>query len=160
MILQMIPQLYRKENAEEANSIPAKYIVGYHDIPDKDLTAYPLISTSISAKDVDYDLIVYDTYDYLDKLIGFKLSDIFYAIFYQYYETKSDERALRLAKYFKYGTDKEREIWMLRYGFSFEEIEWVSECIDSIDETEIKFNDKINALDEAQLKAIEQYVHK
>ena len=25
-------QLYRKRNAEEANSIPAKYIVGYHDI--------------------------------------------------------------------------------------------------------------------------------
>lgn len=105
------------------------------------------------------DLIVYDTYDYLDKLIGFKLSDIFYAIFYQYYEATSDERALRLAKYFKYGTDKEREIWMLRYGFSFEEIEWASECVDSIDETEIKFNDKINALDDAQLKSIEQYVH-
>ena len=124
-----------------------------------DLSAYPLVSTSIAAKDVDYDLIVYDTYDYLDKLIGFKLSDIFYAIFYQYYEATSDERALRLAKYFKYGTDKEREIWMLRYGFSFEEIEWVSECVDSIDETEIKFNDKINALDDAQLKSIEQYVH-
>lgn len=74
-------------------------------------------------------------------------------------EATSDERALRLAKYFKYGTDKEREIWMLRYGFSFEEIEWVSECVDSIDETEIKFNDKINALDDAQLKSIEQYVH-
>lgn len=29
----------------------------------------------------------------------------------------------------------------------------------SIDETEIKFNDKINALDDAQLKSIEQYVH-
>lgn len=82
-----------------------------------------------------------------------------HAIFYQYYEATSDERALRLAKYFKYGTDKEREIWMLRYGFSFEEIEWVSECVDSIDETEIKFNDKINALDDAQLKSIEQYVH-
>lgn len=48
---------------------------------------------------------------------------------------------------------------MLRYGFSFEEIEWASECVDSIDETEIKFNDKINALDDAQLKSIEQYVH-
>ena len=80
-------------------------------------------------------------------------------IFYQYYEATSDERALRLAKYFKYGTDKEREIWMLRYGFSFEEIEWVSECIDFIDETEIKFNDRINALNEAQLQVIEQYVH-
>lgn len=66
---------------------------------------------------------------------------------------------MRLAKYFKYGTDKEREIWMLRYGFSFEETELVSECIDFIDETEIKFNDRINALNEAQLQVIEQYVH-
>ena len=64
-----------------------------------------------------------------------------------------------IAKYFKYGTDKEREIWMLRYGFSFEETELVSECIDFIDETEIKFNDRINALNEAQLQVIEQYVH-
>ena len=63
------------------------------------------------------------------------------------------------AYYFKYGTDKEREIWMLRYGFSFEETELVSECIDFIDETEIKFNDRINALNEAQLQVIEQYVH-
>ena len=62
-------------------------------------------------------------------------------------------------QYFKYGTDKEREIWMLRYGFSFEETELVSECIDFIDETEIKFNDRINALNEAQLQVIEQYVH-
>ena len=66
---------------------------------------------------------------------------------------------MRLAKYFEYGTDKEREIWMLRYGFSFEETELVSECIDFIDETEIKFNDRINALNEAQLQVIEQYVH-
>ena len=146
-------ELYTHNNQDGHLNDCLGSIVGYHDIPDKDLTAYPLVSTSIAAKDVDYDLIVYDTYDYLDKLIGFKLSDIFYAIFYQYYEATSDERALRLAKYFKYGTDKEREIWMLRYGFSFEEIEWVSECVDSIDETEIKFNDKIHALDDAQLKA-------
>lgn len=158
-LIETMGLFFKNPSPDTLQGIPAKYIVGYHDIPDKDLTAYPLVSTSIAAKDVDYDLIVYDTYDYLDKLIGFKLSDIFYAIFYQYYEATSDERALRLAKYFKYGTDKEREIWMLRYGFSFEEIEWVSECVDSIDETEIKFNDKINALDDAQLKSIEQYVH-
>lgn len=128
----------------------AKYVFAHPFIsnPEAQLERNGIIDTQSAA-----------TYDYLDKLIGFKLSDIFYAIFYQYYEATSDERALRLAKYFKYGTDKEREIWMLRYGFSFEEIEWVSECVDSIDETEIKFNDKINALDDAQLKSIEQYVH-
>ena len=137
----------------------ARYLVGCHDIPDKNLTPYPLISSNMAAKDVDYDLIVYDTYDYLDKLIGFKLSDIFYAIFHQYYEKTKEENALKLAKYFKYGTDKEREIWMLRYGLTFEEIEWADECIDSIDESEIKFNNKIRELDDSKLKTIEQYIY-
>ena len=64
---------------------------------------------------------------------------------------------------FLYGKEiqaqKLKKVWMLRYGFSFEETELVSECIDFIDETEIKFNDRINALNEAQLQVIEQYVH-
>ena len=104
-------------------------------------------------------MIVYDTYDYLDKLIGFKLSDIFYAMFHQFYEKTNDENALKLAKYFKYGTDKEREIWMLRYGLTFEDIEWADQCIDSIDESEIRFNDKVLELDDLQKRAIEQYLH-
>ena len=152
-------KLYKQGKIDEANNLKAKYLVGCHDLPDKTLTPYPLISSNMSAKDVDYDLIVYDTYDYLDKLIGFKLSDIFYATFHQYYEKTQDENALKLAKYFKYGTDKEREIWMLRYGLTFEEIEWANECIDSIDENEIVFNNKIDELDESQLKTIEQYIY-
>lgn len=152
-------KLYKQGKIDEANSLKAKYLVGCHDIPDKGLTPYPLISSNMSAKDVDYDLIVYDTYDYLDKLIGFKLSDIFYAIFHQYYEKTQDQKALKLAKYFKYGTDKEREIWMLRYGLTFEDIEWASDCIDSIDESEIVFNKKVDDLDESQLKSIEQKLH-
>ncbi|MGN0005389.1 MAG: DEAD/DEAH box helicase [Candidatus Gastranaerophilaceae bacterium] len=151
-------KLYKQGKIDEANDLKAKYLVGCHDIPDKSLTPYPLISSNMAAKDVDYDLIVYDTYDYLDKLIGFKLSDIFYAIFHQYYEKTQDQNALKLAKYFKYGTDKEREIWMLRYGLTFEEIEWAADCIDSIDESEIVFNKKVNDLDESQLKSIEQYL--
>lgn len=152
-------KLYKQGNFDAANNLKAKYLVGYHDIPDKNLTPYPLISSNMLAKDVDYDLIVYDTYDYLDKLIGFKLSDIFYATFHQYYEKTKDENALRLAKYFKYGTDKEREIWMLRYGLTFEDIEWVADCIDSIDESEIVFNNKLFELNESQLKIIEQYIY-
>lgn len=152
-------KLYKQGKIDEANKLKARYLVGCHDIPDKNLTPYPLISSNMAAKDVDYDLIVYDTYDYLDKLIGFKLSDIFYAIFHQYYEKTKEENALKLAKYFKYGTDKEREIWMLRYGLTFEEIEWADECIDFIDESEIKFNNKIRELDESKLKTIEQYIY-
>ena len=50
--------------------------------------------------------------DFLDKLIGFKLSDLFYAVFHQYYLAYQDDRAERLAKYIKYGTEDSTEIWM------------------------------------------------
>lgn len=97
-------------------------------------------------------------YDFLDKLIGFKLSDLFYAIFHQYYLAYQDNRAERLAKYIKYGTEDSTEIWMLRYGFSFEEIEWLKPCVESIDQTEIRFNGEIESLDDFQRSSIAQYL--
>ena len=152
-------KLYDEGRSKEADSLKAKYLAGFRDIPNKALIAYPLISATIPAKDVDYDRIVYDTYDYLDKLIGFKLSDIFYAMFYKYYEKTQNDKALKVAKYIKYGTAHEREIWMLRYGLSFEDIEWASTCINKIDEREILFNEKIQDLDSAQLNILKPFLH-
>ena len=153
-------RLNKEGKKNEADKLNAKFMYGCHDLPDKKLKSYPLVSTKTYAKDVDYDLIVYDTYDYLDKLIGFKLSDIFYAMFHQYYKVTNDSRAEKLAKYFKYGTDKKDEIWMLRYGFTFDDIEWVEPYIDSIDENEIVFSDKIAELDDIKSKVIEKYIYK
>lgn len=150
--------LSRNGRQEDSNNLEAKYIAGYHDIPDKNLSRFPLFSSNTKGKDVDYDRIVYDTYDFLDKLIGFKLSDLFYAIFNQYYITYEDNRAERLAKYIKYGTENATEIWLLRYGFSFEEIEWLKPCVESVDQTEIRFNEKINELDEFKKNIISKYV--
>lgn len=67
------------------NGLYANFLTGYADLPNKNLKNYSIFGfNQIKAQDVDYDRIVFDTYDYLDKLIGFRLSDIFYAIFYQY----------------------------------------------------------------------------
>lgn len=150
--------LSQSGSQEASDNLEAKYIAGYHDIPDKNLSRFPLFSNNTKGKDVDYDRIVYDTYDFLDKLIGFKLSDLFYAIFHQYYITYEDNRAERLAKYIKYGTESATEIWLLRYGFSFEEIEWLKSCVESVDQTEIRFNEKINELDELKKNIISKYV--
>lgn len=141
-----------------ADNLTVKYIAGYSDIPDKALRPFPLFSTEIKGKDVDYDRIVYDTYDFLDKLIGFKLSDLFYATFHQYYLTYGDNRAERLAKYIKYGTEDLTEIWMLRYGFTFEEIEWLKPCVASIDQIEIKFNENIKNLSDEQKHIISKFI--
>jgi hypothetical protein len=144
--------------ASEKSKLTAAFLRGYSDIPDKTLSNFSFLH-DIPAEQVDYDRIIYDTYDYLDKLIGFKLSDIFYAIFHQYYESSKDARALRLAKYIRYGTDTEREIWMLRYGLTFEDIEWAAPCIESIGEQEIVFNEKYDGLTDEQLAVLERFHH-
>ena len=127
------------------NALEAKFITGFDDLPNKKLRAYSIFEKGTKAKDVDYDRIVYDTYDYIDKLIGFKLSDIFYAAFYLYYEKTEDERALSLAKYVKYGTDNERYIWMIRYGMTFEDIELLDKHIENINEKGIVFKQSISS---------------
>lgn len=150
--------LSRAGQQDRADSLTVRYIAGYSDIPNKELRTFPLFPAATKGKDVDYDRIVYDTYDFLDKLIGFKLNDLFYAIFHQYYLAYQDDRAERLAKYIKYGTEDSTEIWMLRYGFSFEEIEWLKPCVEYIDQTEIKFNEKIENLSDTQKSSISKFI--
>lgn len=149
----------RRKHPERVNQIAAKYMVGYNDIPNKNLPNYPKIPNTILAKNVDYDTIVFDTYDFLDKLIGFKLSDLYYAIFSEYYISTNDQRAQKLANYMKFGTADSKEIWMLRYGFNFEDIEWLKQYVRDINEEEILFNDSIGELDTDKMAIIERYVH-
>ena len=72
-------------------------------------------------------------YDFLDKLIGFKLSDIFYAAFKINFENTHDKRSLTFANLIKYGTSNEKEILMLRYGLSLDDISVLEPYILSID---------------------------
>ena len=126
-------------------------------MPNKKLKRYSLFS-DLPVDMVDYDRVVYDTYDFLDKLIGFKLSDVFYAVFYQHYTRTNNELSLKMSNFVKYGTDDETEIWLLKYGFSFEDIEWIIKCINKIDEQEIVFNENIETLNEFQLSLIERFL--
>lgn len=140
------------------NALEAKFITGFDDLPNKKLRAYSIFEKGTKAKDVDYDRIVYDTYDYIDKLIGFKLSDVFYAAFYLYYEKTKDERALSLAKYVKYGTDNERYIWMIRYGMTFEDIELLDKHIENLNEQGIVFKQSISSIPEDKKQSIIRYL--
>lgn len=148
----------REYQGKDTNEILANYLVGYHDIPDKTLKRYPLFNGKTLARDVDYDTIICDTYDYLDKLIGFKLSDIYYAILDKYNQSNDDKRALTLAKYIKYGTDNERYIWMLRYGMSYEDIEVLDKYIEEIDEEEIVFKPSITEVSEEDKAVVERFI--
>ena len=47
---------------------------------------------------------------------------------------------------------------MLRYGFDFEDHEWLKKCISNISEQKIEFNENIATLTPEQYKLIERYL--
>ena len=48
---------------------------------------------------------------------------------------------------------------MLRYGLSFEDMEWAAPCIENINEEEIVFNEEIANLEDEQKAIISPYVY-
>lgn len=136
----------------------AKFTFGYHDLPDKQLNVFSLFDKGTKGRNVDYDVIVADTYDYLDKLLGNKLSDIYYAAFHIYYLKNKDENAEKMALLFKYGTTNERHIMMMRYGLTFEDIENLEEYIIDIDQNQIAINPRVMELPEEKRKCLERYM--
>lgn len=141
------------------DTLPAAFTTECNDIPNKKLNVYSMFAQeNVKAKDVDYDRIVFDTYDYLDKIIGFKLSDVFVAAFEEYYNSTNDIRAKKMSLLIKYGTIEEKEIWMLRYGFAFEDIEWLVDYIEKINQEEIIFKSEVEELPIEKIRLIERYL--
>ena len=105
-----------------------------------------------------YDRLVYDTYDYLDKVISLSLSAPICAALLLYYENTGDSRAKVLANYIKYGTNEEKEIMLLKYGFSIDDFSWLKKCVLEIDEQGIKFNEYVITLTSSQYDSIARYV--
>lgn len=99
----------------------------------------------------------FDTYDYIDKLLGFRLGDVFYATFYKYGENSSSELSFKMSNYIKYGTNNEKEIWILRYGFDFEDMDWLYNNIELIDEHGIKLVNNAN-LTEEQYNKVRHFI--
>ena len=107
---------------------------------------------------VDYDKVVYDTYDYIDKTLGFYMSDKLYAAFMKYYEATTDERARKMAMMYKYGTYDERTIMLLRYGLSFDDIEELGEYVESVDEMCVTVKPEFAQLSEEKRRPLMRYV--
>lgn len=126
-------------------------------IPNEKLSVYGMFDYSVGIGEAGYDRVMYDTYDYIDKVWGFCLADVFYAAFDLFDVVKDDARAKTMCKYIRYATINETEIWLLRYGFSFEEIEWIKPLVRDIGEAQIVFGD-ISQLEEDQLAVIARYL--
>lgn len=144
---------------QSTDHLLARFSQKYEELPNNKLfKTIPLFPKEFKAKDVDYDIITYDTYDYLDKLIGLYLVDIFYAAFIKYNERCQDERAVKMANLIKFGTYNPKYIWMLRYGMSFEDIEVLEDYIESIDEQGIIVNQAFANLSEKARDCIKRFV--
>ena len=55
-------------------------------------------------------------------------------------------------------TNDDKEIWLLRYGFAFEDISWLKAYVLDIDENSISFSDTIFNLDDEKKETIGRYI--
>ena len=63
-----------------------------------------------------------------------------------------------MCNYIRYGTNDSIEIWLLRYGFAFEDIAWIKDYVESISEQEIVFKPEVHQLPEERILIIERYI--
>lgn len=149
-----------KEQAIRLKSqIPLRYSQIASVLPNKKAKALPLFDKGALLKDFSYDRLVYDTYDYIDKVVSQSLSQPLSAAFQIYYEKTGDNRALAMKNYIKYGTNDDVEIWLQKYGFGFEDIEWIKEYVVCIDEKEIVFKPDVKLLPKHKFSKIERYFY-
>ena len=146
------------ELKEKLGRMTLLYSQGAFSIPNKHKGKFSLFNKNTPIDQCDYDRIVYDTYDYLDKVISLSLVDPINAALEIYYQDTKDLKAKALQNYIRFGTNSPYEILLLRYGFDFEDYNWIMPCIDSISEEEIVFNENIKSLNEEQFKQIERYL--
>lgn len=149
------------EYNKQLDSTKIRYSCIAEPLPNRKLTkSVSLFKRNLSVKYIDFDLIVYDTYDYIDKVISLSLKDPLSAAFLLYYEKYADMRALHLSNYIAYGTNNQTEIWLLRYGFTFDEIEWILPLIENINEQEIIFNKSLISIldDDYKMAVLERYI--
>jgi len=113
-------------------------------LPKSTLTKkYSLFDQNTFAKNVSYDAIVFDTYDYFDKVISFSLSDVFIAAFKIYQEHTQDERAKKMIELLRFGTNNTDHIFLLRYGIPPENVTEISPYVQSINEESIIFKNEL-----------------
>jgi hypothetical protein len=121
--------------------LPVRYSAIPFPLPD---SSQPQLNRfkGIAADKLRYDLLVYDSYDYLDKVVSFSLADIFVAAFEEYYSWSGDQRAKVFAEYMRYGTNDPVAILLIRYGFPPEEVLSLSRAVEHIDEERVVFSDE------------------
>jgi polyhydroxyalkanoate synthesis regulator phasin len=151
-------ELSQEKANEQVDALKVRFSQAPTSLPNVNARRYSDFKENTAVLELDYDTLVFDTYDYIDKVISLSLSDPLCAAFILYYERVGDTRAATMCNYIRYGTNDEMEIWLLRYGFAFEDIAWIKQYIRHIDEQRIEFFPSVLDIGVEQLKVIERYL--
>ncbi len=151
-------ELTESEASKEISKIKVRYSPIAASIPNSKLKGARLFGEYESVNKLDYDIVIYDTYDYLDKVISLSMNDPISAALELHFEKTKDVRAIYLQNYLRYGTNDEMEIWLTKYGFSFEDISWLKDHVDMVDSSRITFKESIDSLSSEQKELISRYV--
>lgn len=127
-------------------------------LPKSTLTRkFSIFNLDTLAKDVSYDAIVFDTYDYFDQVISFSLSDTFIAAFKIYQEHTQDIRAEKMIELLRFGTNNTNLMLLMRYGFPPENVLEINHYIQFIDEKNIIFKKEIDEAPTHILNLVDWY---
>ena len=144
---------------DEARTSFARFSQPANKLPDSSLVnSFSLFKSDVRVKDVSYDAIVFDTYDYMDTVISFSLSDVLMGAFSIYHNFTKDNNALKMIELLKYGTNDTTHTLLLRYGFPPDEIKELTEYIDSITEDNIIFKPDVLNGSEQVKELVEWYL--
>lgn len=127
-------------------------------LPDSTLTRSYSLFSSIKSSEVSYDTIVFDTYDYLDTVISFSLTDVFVGAFKLYMIDTNDKRVDAFINFLKYGTTDYVSIMLMRYGIPPEDVSDIAPYVDYISEERIELNPSILLSDEEILQKVDWYL--
>ncbi|MDP1870652.1 MAG: DEAD/DEAH box helicase [Gallionella sp.] len=149
----------RISKRDEGSNGSAGFSQPANKLPDSKLKhKFSLFNADTPARSVHFDAIIYDTYDYLDKVISFSLVEVFSAAFKIYFEHTGDDRADSAIELLRYGTNDTRNILLMRYGFTPEDVPSIAPYIESISELNIVFKDNVKDAPQYIKQMIEWYL--
>lgn len=154
-------EITQEQAKEEIESVKIRFSPIAEQIPNSTISQAPLFKLGTSVTKVQYDRIVYDTYDYIDKVVSFSLKDPLSAALILYFQETYDVRALTLSNFINFGTNDLKEIWLIKYGFAYDDIEWIKDYVISISSEEIVFQENLKEkISLEQYQILNRYIYK
>lgn len=128
-------------------------------LPDVKLSKiFSLYKNGTPKESVSYDVVMFDTYDYIDKVMSFCLFDVFNAAAKLYYAQNGDARALKFMELLRFGTNDPVKILLMRYGFLPDQVESLLPHLSKINEDEIVFKATIKSVSPELRNVVEWYL--